>query len=208
MHQQMCENSGYYPAFSFTPRPRPLPKNTAASATSAGSVFLRNGARSATAVKLFERSLIPRADAVFTRPAEIAFTRIFWDAARLPGILPTLRARPSPRPSRCIRQHARRSQIGQRDHRAACAHQRSRWPRHPDHRKRAHFQRQRESRARCVHKRPIQILVKRNRMHHCIQPPQLAQPRQILALRHIALEQARRVKLGRQILDRFFNRSP
>src|SRR5256885_10667417 len=45
------------------------------SATSAGSQLRRKGARAATASIIFERSLTPRAEVVFTGPAEMAFTR-------------------------------------------------------------------------------------------------------------------------------------
>src|SRR5579885_1731933 len=60
-----------------TPRPRSLARNTAVSATSAGSQLRRSGARWATRSSTVPKSLMPRADAVFTGPAEIAFTRIF-----------------------------------------------------------------------------------------------------------------------------------
>ena len=56
-----------YNTFPVTPRPILLERKTAASATSAGSVFRRKGAIAATPSSTFEKSLMPRAEVVFYR---------------------------------------------------------------------------------------------------------------------------------------------
>ena len=67
---------------------------------------------------------MPRAEAVFTGPAEIAFTRMFAGPDRSLNSERRLPAPPSPRPSRCSCDHAGGAQIGERHHRPAVAHQR------------------------------------------------------------------------------------
>ena len=61
--------------FPVTPRPRSLARNTAVSATSAGSVLRRIGARVWIVSRIVEKSLTARAEAVLMGPAEIVASR-------------------------------------------------------------------------------------------------------------------------------------
>ena len=142
-----------------TPRPRSLARNTAVSATSAGSQLRRRGARAGAFSSMrrkilhgagrrgLHRSGRNRVDANVGRTqvvGEIAhrgFERRLGHAHHV-----------------IIRHHARGAQIRQRDHRAARGHQRGRGARHRDHRIRAHILRQQVSGARGLDERAAQIL--------------------------------------------------
>jgi len=91
------------------------PGTPAASATSAGSVLRRSGARLSTASRTAEKSLMARAETVLTGPAEIAFTRMF----RAPSSLARYRMAASSESFRHAHdvvtgKHARRAHVGQR----------------------------------------------------------------------------------------------
>ncbi len=59
-----------YSTLPVTPRARSLARNTAVSATSAGSVLRRSGARRATSSRMDEKSRMPRADVVLAQVKE------------------------------------------------------------------------------------------------------------------------------------------
>ena len=151
---------------------------------------------------------MPRADAVFTGPAEIAFTRI---SLRTELACQVSNGRFERRFRNAhhvvIGQHARRAEIGQRDHRAALGHQGRGGARHRDHRICADFLCQQISGARGFDERAIQILAigEGDAVDHRVQasflPKRLGEAREIVVFCHVAIENTRRAELRAELLD-------